>query len=51
MEISKLDEIRKLGIIAMFSDDDLMEMFVLKGGNAKTGSWPRRGRKLRKLNR
>jgi len=34
MEISKLEEIRKLGIIAMFSDDDLMEMFVLKGGNA-----------------
>jgi predicted nucleotidyltransferase component of viral defense system len=34
MEISKLEEIRKLGIIAMFSDDDLMEMLVLKGGNA-----------------
>jgi predicted nucleotidyltransferase component of viral defense system len=34
MEISKLGEIRKLGIIAMFSDDDLMEMLVLKGGNA-----------------
>lgn len=34
MEISKLDEIRKLGIIAMFSDDELMEMLVLKGGNA-----------------
>ncbi len=29
MEISKLDEIRKLGIIAMFSDDDLMKMLVL----------------------
>jgi len=34
MEISKLDEIRKIGIIAMFSDDDLMEMLVLKGANA-----------------
>jgi hypothetical protein len=34
MEIPKLDEIRKLGIIAMFSDDELMEMLVLKGGNA-----------------
>ena len=34
MEISKLDEIRKLGIIAMFSDDELMDMLVLKGGNA-----------------
>jgi predicted nucleotidyltransferase component of viral defense system len=34
MEISELEKIRKLGIIAMFSDDDLMEMLVLKGGNA-----------------
>lgn len=34
MEAYKLDEIRKIGIIAMFSDDDLMEMLVLKGGNA-----------------
>ncbi len=34
MEISKLDEIRKLGIIAMSSDDELVEMLVLKGGNA-----------------
>jgi predicted nucleotidyltransferase component of viral defense system len=34
MELAKLEEIRKLGIIAMFSDDDLMEMLVLKGGNA-----------------
>jgi hypothetical protein len=33
METAKLAEIRKLGIIAMFSDDDLMEMLVLKGGN------------------
>ncbi len=34
MELSELEKIRKLGIIAMFSDDDLMEMLVLKGGNA-----------------
>lgn len=27
-------KIRKLAIIALFSDDDLMERFVLKGGNA-----------------
>lgn len=32
--ISRLEEIRKIGIIAMFSDDDLMEMIVLKGGSA-----------------
>lgn len=32
--ISKLEEIRKIGIIAMFSDDELMEKLVLKGGNA-----------------
>lgn len=29
-----LDEIKKLAIIGLFSDDDLMEVFVLKGGNA-----------------
>lgn len=29
-----LNEIKKLVIIAMFSNDDLMDMFVLKGGNA-----------------
>lgn len=34
MELSELEEIRKIGIIAMFSDDDLMAMLVLKGGNA-----------------
>lgn len=28
-----LDRIKRLVIIAMFSDDDLMERFVLKGGN------------------
>lgn len=31
-----LDEIRKLTIIALFADDDLMELLVLKGGNALT---------------
>lgn len=30
----QLDEIKKLVIIAMFSDDELMEHLVLKGGNA-----------------
>lgn len=35
MEIAdKLKEIRKLVIISLFSDDDLMDIFVLKGGNA-----------------
>ena len=29
-----LREIRRLVIIALFSDDELMEKFVLKGGNA-----------------
>lgn len=33
MDIGKLNEIRKLTIVALFSDDDLMEVFVLKGGN------------------
>jgi predicted nucleotidyltransferase component of viral defense system len=28
------DRIKQLAIIAMFSDDDLMEKLVLKGGNA-----------------
>lgn len=28
------DEIKKLAIIGLFSDDDLLERFVLKGGNA-----------------
>jgi len=30
----ELNEIKRRIIIAMFSDDDLMEMLVLKGGNA-----------------
>ena len=34
MDINKLKAIRKLAIVALFSDDDLMEVFVLKGGNA-----------------
>jgi len=34
MDINKLNEIRKLVIVALFSDDDLMDVFVLKGGNA-----------------
>jgi hypothetical protein len=34
MDINKLIEIRRLAIVALFSDDDLMEVFVLKGGNA-----------------
>lgn len=29
-----LKDIRRLVIIALFSDDELMEKFVLKGGNA-----------------
>ncbi len=34
MDIKRLNEIRKLVIVALFSDDDLMDVFVLKGGNA-----------------
>ncbi|MGD0972417.1 MAG: nucleotidyl transferase AbiEii/AbiGii toxin family protein, partial [Desulfobaccales bacterium] len=30
----KLEQIKRLGIIAMFSDDYLMERLALKGGNA-----------------
>jgi hypothetical protein len=33
-EFSRLDEIKKLVVIAMFSDDELMDRLVLKGGNA-----------------
>jgi hypothetical protein len=33
-EIESLVRIKRLAIIAMFSDDELMERFVLKGGNA-----------------
>jgi len=34
LKISALDHIKQLAIIAMVSDDDLMERLVLKGGNA-----------------
>ena len=34
MNLEKINEIKKLAIIAMFSDDELMEKLVLKGGNA-----------------
>lgn len=34
MDLKKLEEIKKLAIIAMFSDDVLMDTLVLKGGNA-----------------
>jgi len=33
-ELGFMEEIKKLTVIAMFADDDLMEMLVLKGGNA-----------------
>ena len=32
--VDQLERIKKLSIIAMFSDDDLMDILVLKGGNA-----------------
>jgi len=34
MDPNKLEEIKKIAIMAMFSDDTLMENLVLKGGNA-----------------
>ena len=30
----RVEEIKRLALIAMFSDDDLMQTLVLKGGNA-----------------
>lgn len=33
MDLDYLEQIKKFAIIAMFSDDDLMDMLVLKGGN------------------
>jgi predicted nucleotidyltransferase component of viral defense system len=33
-ERTRLDEVKRLVVIAMFSDDELMERLVLKGGNA-----------------
>ncbi len=32
--VGRLEKIKKLVVIAMFSDDQLMERLVLKGGNA-----------------
>lgn len=34
LSLEQLKEVRELTIIALFSDDDLMETLVLKGGNA-----------------
>ncbi len=34
MDLDQIEKIKRLTLIAMFSDDDLMEMLVLKGGNA-----------------
>ncbi len=31
---AQLDVIKKVGIVAMFADDELMDLLVLKGGNA-----------------
>ena len=33
-EIARIDQIKRLAIIAMFLDDEFMERFVLKGGSA-----------------
>jgi hypothetical protein len=33
-EFDRIERIKKLVIIAMFADDEMMELFVLKGGNA-----------------
>jgi len=34
MELEKLELIKKLAIISMFSNDRMLDMLVLKGGNA-----------------
>ena len=34
MDLDRIERIKRLAVLAMFSDDKLMEMFVLKGGNA-----------------
>ena len=34
VDLKQLEQIKRLAIIAMFSDDELMETLVLKGGNA-----------------
>jgi predicted nucleotidyltransferase component of viral defense system len=33
-ELARVEQIKKLAVISMFSDDVLMERLVLKGGNA-----------------
>ena len=34
LDLDKLEQIKRITIIALFSDDDLMDSLVLKGGNA-----------------
>ncbi|MHC4477167.1 MAG: nucleotidyl transferase AbiEii/AbiGii toxin family protein [Planctomycetota bacterium] len=34
MDVDRLERIKRLAIIGMFSDDELMDVLVLKGGNA-----------------
>ncbi|MFH1883416.1 MAG: hypothetical protein ABIL62_11975 [Planctomycetota bacterium] len=34
LDLDKLEQIKRIAIIALFSDDDLMDSLVLKGGNA-----------------
>ena len=34
MDINILEKVKRLAIIAMVSDDELMDILVLKGGNA-----------------
>jgi predicted nucleotidyltransferase component of viral defense system len=34
VNVDRIEQIKKLAVVAMFSDDELMETLVLKGGNA-----------------
>lgn len=34
MDLDRLDKIKRIAVVALFSDDDLMDYVVLKGGNA-----------------
>lgn len=34
MDITQLERIKKLIIISLFSDDELLDLLTLKGGNA-----------------
>lgn len=34
VDLNQIEEIKRLAVVAMFSDDELMETLVLKGGNA-----------------